>query len=145
MTDLEQMMGDMKKKYTIATSHFAESSSVEPETFFGYFNTFILQYMVFHHQFQFHFLRIFQHFYLAIHGISLPILVSLSSNISTLLSCNTWYFTTHFNCNFLGDFNSLFGNRWNSTFHSILNFTWYDLRYCNCHILILFRTLKIFW
>ena len=46
MTDLEQMMGDMKKKYTIATSHFAESSNVEPETFFGYFNTFILQYSV---------------------------------------------------------------------------------------------------
>ena len=46
MTDLEQMMGDMKKKYTIATSHFAESSNVEPETFFGYFNSFILQYTV---------------------------------------------------------------------------------------------------
>lgn len=44
MTDLEQMMGDMKKKYTIATSHFAESSNAEPETFFGYFNTFIMQY-----------------------------------------------------------------------------------------------------
>ena len=41
-----QMMGDMKKKYTIATSHFAEASSVEPEVFFGYFNTFMLQYTV---------------------------------------------------------------------------------------------------
>lgn len=44
MEELEQMMGDMKKKYTLATSHFAENSSIEPETFFGYFNTFIQQY-----------------------------------------------------------------------------------------------------
>ena len=46
VVELEQSMGDMKKKYTIATSHFAEASSVEPETFFGYFNTFIMQYSV---------------------------------------------------------------------------------------------------
>ena len=35
----------MKKKYTIATSHFAEPSSSEPEQFFGYFNTFITQFL----------------------------------------------------------------------------------------------------
>ena len=40
------MMGDMKKKYTIATGHFGETSSVEPETFFGYINTFMNQYKV---------------------------------------------------------------------------------------------------
>jgi len=37
-------MGEMKKKYLIATQHFAEPSSIEPEAFFGNFNTFFMQY-----------------------------------------------------------------------------------------------------
>lgn len=39
-------MGEMKKKYLIATQHFAEPSSIEPEAFFGNFNTFFMHYKV---------------------------------------------------------------------------------------------------